>query len=384
MIIAVDEAIPDWEEAFSELGRIRPYSARGLKPADIRDADILVVRTVTSVNAALLEGSSVRFVAAASAGTDHIDQAYLQARGIPFSYAAGCNANSVSEYIATVLHILASRKGWILKDKSLAVVGVGNVGSRVAQKARALGMKVLLCDPPLRDSTGDPQYRQLDHVLDSDILSFHVPLVFEGPYPTWHMVDRRFLDRLSPRQFLINSSRGTVFDSRELKAALRERRIEGAVLDVWEEEPRIDYSLLELVDIGTPHIAGNALDGKIRATEMTRKALCDFLERHPAQSMNPLYPEARVLHPASETGSQESVLAVLLQAFDIRKDDADLRALESAPPEKAAESFERLRTRHPLRPEFRHFIVDLNKTHIHLAATFAALGFEIRHTEHIG
>ena len=151
MIIAVDEAIPDWEEAFSELGRIRPYSAKVLKPADIRDADILVVRTVTSVNAALLEGSSVRFVAAASAGTDHIDQAYLQARGIRFSYAAGCNANSVSEYIATALHIIASRKGWILKDKSLAVVGAGNVGSRVAQKARALGMKVLLCDPPLRD-----------------------------------------------------------------------------------------------------------------------------------------------------------------------------------------------------------------------------------------
>ena len=383
MIIAVDAAIPDWEEAFSELGRIRPFSAKGLKPADIRDADILVVRTVTSVNASLLEGSSVRFVVAASAGTDHIDRAYLQARGVHFSYAAGCNANSVSEYIVTALHIMASRKGWILKDKSLGVVGAGNVGSRVAQKARALGMKVLLCDPPLRDSTGDAQYQRLDDVLGADILSFHVPLTFERPYPTWHMVNRRFLDCLAPEQFLINSSRGTVFDSQEVKVALREGRIEGAALDVWEEEPRIDYSLLELADIGTPHIAGNALDGKIRATEMTRKALCDFLEKHPAQSMAPVYPEARVLHPSPETGPQESVLSVLLQAFDIRKDDAELRALQSAPPEKAAESFERLRTRHPLRPEFRHFIVDLGKTHINLAATFAALGFEIRHTERI-
>ena len=383
MIIAVDEAIPDWEEAFSELGIIRPYSAKGLKPADIQDADILVVRTVTSVSASLLEGSSVRFVAAASAGTDHIDQAYLKTRGIHFSYAAGCNANSVSEYIATALHIIASRKGWNLKDKSLAVVGAGNVGSRIAQKARALGMRVLLCDPPLRDSTGDSQYQLLDDVLGADILSFHVPLIFKGPYPTWHMVNRRFLDCLSPGQLLINSSRGAVFDSREVKAALHEGRIGGAVLDVWEEEPRIDYSLLELADIGTPHIAGNALDGKIRATEMTRKALCDFLERRPAQQMDPVYPEARMLHPAPETGPQESVLSVLLQAFDIRKDDADLRALQSAPPEKAAESFERLRTRHPLRPEFCHFIVDLDKTHINLAQTFAALGFEIRHTERI-
>ena len=381
MIIAVDEAIPDWEEAFSELGRIQPYSAKGLKPADIREADVLIVRTVTSVGASLLEGSSVRCVAAASAGTDHIDQAYLQARGIHFSYAAGCNANSVSEYIVTALHIIASRKGWILKNKSLAVIGVGHVGSRVAQKARALGMKVLLCDPPLRDSTGDAQYQLLDDVLEADILSFHVPLIFKGPYPTWHMVNRRFLDCLSPGQFLINSSRGTVFDSQAVKAALRECRVEGAVLDVWEEEPRIDYSLLEVANIGTPHIAGNALDGKIRATEMTRKALCDFLEKRPAQPMNPVYPEARVLHPAPETESQGSILSVLLQAFDIRKDDADLRALQSAPPEKAAESFERLRTRHPLRPEFRHFIVDLDKTHIDLAETLTALGFEIRHSE---
>ena len=180
MIIAVDEAIPYWEEAFSELGKIRPYSAKGLKPADIRDADVLVVRTVTRVNASLLEGSSVRFVAAASAGIDHIDQAYLKARGIHFSYAAGCNANSVSEYIVTALHVIASRKGWNLKDKSLAVMGVGNVGSRVAQKARALGMKVLLCDPPLRDSTGDAQYQPLDDVLRRGYFEFSCASRFRG------------------------------------------------------------------------------------------------------------------------------------------------------------------------------------------------------------
>jgi len=181
MNIAVDKAIPGWEEAFSDLGEVRPYSAKDLKPADIRDADALVVRTVTPVNVSLLEGSAVRFVAAASAGTDHIDQAYLKSRGIHFSYAAGCNANSVSEYISTALHIIASRKGWTLEGRSIAVVGVGNVGSRVAEKARALGMNVLLCDPPLRDLTGDSQYKSLDDVLNTDILSFHVPLASGGP-----------------------------------------------------------------------------------------------------------------------------------------------------------------------------------------------------------
>jgi len=380
MNIAVDKAIPGWEEAFSDLGEVRPYSAKDLKPADIRDADALVVRTVTPVNVSLLEGSAVRFVAAASAGTDHIDQAYLKSRGIHFSYAAGCNANSVSEYISTALHIIASRKGWTLEGRSIAVVGVGNVGSRVAEKARALGMNVLLCDPPLRDLTGDSRYKSLDDVLNADILSFHVPLASGGPYPTRHMVDGNLLNRLSPGQFLINTSRGAVFDGPELKAALRQRKIAGIVIDVWEEEPRIDYSLLELADIGTPHIAGNALDGKIRATEMAREALCTYLEMVPARQTNPAYPEDRELHPAPGAGPQESVCSVLLQAFDIRKDDADLRSLRDVSPELAAGKFELLRTRKPLRPEFRHFIVDLDKRHIHLGDTFAALGFKVRRT----
>jgi erythronate-4-phosphate dehydrogenase len=384
MIIAVDERVPYWKEAFSDLGMVRPFSARELKPADIRDADILIVRTVTNVNVSLLEGSRVQFVAAASAGTDHVDKKYLKSRGTLLSYAAGCNANSVSEYIVTALHVVASRKSWDLKKKSIAVIGAGNVGSRVARKAGALGMEVLLCDPPLRDSTGDSQYKLLDDVLDADILSFHVPLVFEGPYPTWHMVDRRFLDRLSPKQFLINSARGAVFESRDVKAALRESRIDGVVIDVWEGEPQIDYSLLELADIGTPHIAGNALDGKIRATEMTREALCGYLEMHPASQMNPVYPEDRLLHSAPEADAQESILSVLLQAFDIRKEDAGLRALKGSTQEKATASFERLRTRHPLRPEFRHFIVDFDKRHINLADTFASLGFKIRKTERAG
>lgn len=382
MIIAVDEAVPYWKEAFSDFGTLRPYSAKELKPADLRDVNVLIVRTVTPVNASLLDGSSVQFVAAASAGTDHVDREFLKSRGIRFSYAAGCNANSVSEYIVTALHHIACRRNWDLKEKSIAIVGVGNVGSRVAEKSRALGMEVLMCDPPLRESTGDPRYRFLDDVLGADILSFHVPLAVEGPYPTRHMVDRKFLERISPLQFLINSSRGAVLDGSEVRTALLERRIEGVVIDVWEEEPRMDFSLLELSDIGTPHIAGNALDGKIRATEMTMKALCEYLDIRPERRIRPIYPEDRVLKPAPETDGQESVLSVLLQAFDLRKEDADLRAQRDATPDMAAEGFERLRTRKPLRPEFPHFIVDLDKRHIHLAGIFTALGFKTGRTEH--
>ena len=381
MIIAADAAIPYANEAFSELGDLHLYSARELKPDHIRDADALVVRSVTPVNDSLLEGSSVRFVAAASAGIDHIDQEYLKARGIRFAYAAGCNADSVSEYVVTALHVVASRKGWKLKGKSLAVIGAGNTGSRVARKARALGMDVVLCDPPLRDATGDDRYRPFEEAVDADILSFHVPLSIMPPYPTWHMVDRNAMERFSSRQFLINTSRGPVIDNQELASALRRGCIEGAILDVWEGEPVFSEDLLNLVDIGTPHIAGTAIDGKIRATEMTRNALCEYLGRSPEKDLASFYPEARSVRPQPAREGQENVLSVLRQTFDIMKTDKLFRTLAGLSPSQAAASFEKLRTQHPLRPEFRHFTVDLDKFHIDLAGTYESLGFQIKIAE---
>jgi len=376
MIIAVDQAIPYWQEAFSDFGIIRPFPGRGLKPEDIRDADALIVRTVTPVNAGILEGTSVRFVGAASAGIDHIDRDYLKKRGIHFSYAIGCNANAVSEYIITALHVIASRRKWELKSKSLAVIGVGNVGSRVAQKAQALGMQVFLCDPPLRDLTGDSRYQYLDDVLGADILSFHVPLAFEGPYPTWHMLDRKILGRLSSKQFLINSARGPVFDNQALKSALLEARIEGAILDVWEEEPIVDYSLLERVDIGSPHIAGTTLDGKIRATEMIREELCKYLGIQSSWNTDYYYPQLRHIHLDKKSADQEAASSVLQRVFNINKHDADLRALGAMTAARAAADFEQLRSHCPLRPEFRHFFVDLGEGHSNLTQTFTALGFK--------
>jgi erythronate-4-phosphate dehydrogenase len=335
MLIAVDETIPLWKEAFSSLGEICLFSGRDLNAGEIRHADALIVRSVTNVGASLLEGSSVKFVASTSAGTDHIDQQYLKARGIGFAYAPGCNSDSVSEYIFTALYIAASRKRWNLKSKSLAVIGVGNVGSWVVTKARALGMETLLCDPPLRDSTGDSQYLSFHEVLGADILTFHVPLVREGPYPTWHMLDRETLDRLSPTQLVMNASRGAVFDNGCLKAVLEKGGIAGAVLDVWEGEPRLDYALLELLDIGTPHIAGSALDGKIRATEMVRDALCRHMGMGDAWDSSSFYPSCRVVHPERESEGQDAVLSVLLQVFDIPKCDADLRTFGDLSEEQA-------------------------------------------------
>ena len=376
MIIAIDGALPHGRELFSDLGEVRLFAGKELKPDDLRDVNALIVRTVTPVNAALLEGSAVTFVGAASAGVDHVDQEYLANKGIHFYYAAGCNADAVSEYILTALYTVAARRNWTLAEKSLAVVGVGNVGSRVARKARALGMNVLLCDPPLREKTGDSQYQPFESVLNADILTFHVPLVTTGDYPTWRMVNREIFAGLSPRQFLINSSRGEIFDNRELLSALREKRISGAILDVWEGEPEIDYSLLRYADIGTPHIAGTTLDGKIKAVSMISEYLRRFSGVVSSPRADDFYPAIKTIRPAAGTTRQNAAASVLRQVCLIDEDDAGLRALENLPEKDRGKSFEQLRTRHVLRPEFPHFLVELNAQQSDLAGVFQGMGFQ--------
>ena len=377
MIIAVDRALPYWEEMFSDLGEVRPFAGNEARPEDLRDADALVVRTVTQVNAGLLDGSAVRFVGAASAGMDHVDLDYLRRKGIRFRGAAGCNADAVSEYVITALCTVAARGNWTPAEKSLAVIGVGHVGSRVARKAAALGMKVLLCDPPLRDATGDCKYQSFESVLGADILTFHTPLKNDGSYPTRHMLNRGVIDRLHSGQFLINTSRGEVFDGRALCAALREKRILGAILDVWEGEPEIDYSLLELVDIGTPHIAGSTLDGKIRAVALIRDQLCEFLGIASPFNTDGFYPPVRRICLQTDCSPREAVSHVLREAYDIEKDDDALRELASLPENLRGKSYERLRSTRFLRQEFPHYTVELDESGRELTDIFTGMGFNV-------
>ena len=377
MIIAVDQALPFWREVFSGLGEVRPFAGEELRPVILRDADALVVRTVTPVGADLLEGSSVRFVGAASAGMDHADHDYLRRKGIFFCNAAGCNANAVSEYIITVLYAVAARRNWTPAEKTLAVVGIGHVGSRVARKARAIGMNVLLCDPPLCDATGDLKYQPLESVLGADILTFHTPLTDKGNYPTRHMLNRDVISRLRPDQFLINTSRGEVFDTRELSDALRKKRILGAVLDVWEGEPEIDYSLLELADIGTPHIAGSTLDGKIRAVTLIRGQLCEFLGISSPLNTDGFYPPVRRIRPKTACSPMETVSQVLRESYDIAKDDAALREMASLPEKRRGKSFEQMRSTYFLRQEFPHYTVELNESVREPADILTGIGFKV-------
>ncbi len=384
MIIALDEVIPYGYQAFARAGEVRHYAAHRLSRNDLKDVDALVVRSATKVNAALLEGTPVRFVGTATIGMDHVDQEYLSSRGIRFVNAAGSNANSVAEYVTASLLVLAARHGWDLASRSIAIIGVGNVGSRVELKARALGMQALLCDPPLRDTTGDPRYQPLEQVLGADILTFHVPLTRTGPYPTFHMIGESVFGRLTGRQYIMNSARGSVFDEPSLKHALRDGRLQGAALDVWENEPRIDFDTVDLAEIATAHIAGYSLDGKVRGTGMILDEIARFFGLNITWDTSPLFPPPTRLKLDGRAQPWEAIRKVVLQAYDVMSDDRRLRALRGLPPDDAARGFDRLRDLYLHRPEFNHFIVEYPRESGKQAGILRKLGFRTEESEHTG
>jgi erythronate-4-phosphate dehydrogenase len=376
MIIAIDEAIPYLQSALTPLGDVKPFTGRSVRAADLRDAEALIVRSVTRVDADLLDGSSVRFVGTVTTGIDHLDLEFLKAAGIRVADAAGSNANPVSEWVLASLLVTADRRGWELPSKSIGIIGAGHIGSLVERKTRALGMEVLLCDPPLRESTGNTRYGFLDDVLHADVLTLHVPLTTQAPYPTFHMIDRSMLEHLSRRQVVINSSRGSAVCGSDLKHALRERRIGGAILDVWEGEPMIDGDLLALTDLGTPHIAGSSLDAKVRGTLMIFQELCRYFQIRSEWDTGSLFPQPRKLCVEHGARGQEAVRSIVLQAYDILKDNATLRSLSQSGGTSPLFSFDLLRNAYALRPEFSNFLVEVPEDS-GLQPILAAIGFRV-------
>jgi erythronate-4-phosphate dehydrogenase len=252
MKILADANIPFVRECFSSVGSVEVLSGRDITPGVLADAEALLVRSITPVNRELLAGSAVRFVGTATIGFDHVDRAWLAQNGIGFASAPGSNANSAAEYVIAALLEIGRRHQLRLEGKSIGVVGVGNVGSRVATKCEALGMRVLRNDPPLQRQTGDPQYAPLPALFDCDFVTIHTPLTREGTDRTYHLADAGFFSSLKQGAVFLNAARGAIVDSPALKAAVRSGRLGAVVLDVWEDEPRIDTELLEMVDLGTP------------------------------------------------------------------------------------------------------------------------------------
>ncbi len=378
MKIIVDENMPYGREAFSTLGDVTTMAGRAIDAAAVADAELLAIRSITKVNAALLEGSRVRFVGTATIGEDHVDKAYLEAKGIGFSSAPGCNANSVGQYITGALLELAAAYGFRLRGTKLGIVGVGNVGSRVLKKASAMGMDCVLNDPPLQRTTGDAKYRPIDEIFDCDIVTVHVPLTKQGPDATHHLVDETFLRRMKPGSILINSARGAVADGNALKQALLDGHLKACVLDVWEGEPVVDLALLDRVFIGTPHIAGYSFDGKVNGTRQIYEAACAFLGMEPAWDPSPLLPapecpEVRVDGKAED--AEAALRGAVRNVYDIRSDDKAMRGLFDAVEADRGAFFDKLRKNYPRRREFFNTRAVINPGNPELEAMFSGVGF---------
>lgn len=305
---------------------------------DVRDADALIVRTRTRCDEKLLSGSKVSFVATATIGFDHIDTEYLQRAGIEWMNCPGCNSASVAQYLRSSLILLCRERGVDTKTATVGVVGYGNVGSKVAAEARAMGFRVLVCDPPLAElSTDKTAFVGMEVIeKEADIITFHVPLTKGGKYPTWHIADREFFGRVKHGVTIVNTSRGGVVDNDALLDAMNCGTIKDAIIDTWENEPDISLPLLNKVYIGTPHIAGYSADGKVNADNMVIEGLCrHFGIENRWHITPPALPEDFKL-----SGNEDDRKLQLYNPLD------DSRKLKSAP-----EKFEELRGNYPLRRE---------------------------------
>ncbi|MCK6485720.1 MAG: 4-phosphoerythronate dehydrogenase [Phycisphaerae bacterium] len=377
MRIVVDEDIPFIHEALVAHGIIISVPGRGLTRDRLSDADALFVRSVTRVDAALLEDTQVRFVGSATAGVDHVDLDWLAVRGITFAHAPGANAGAVAEHLAAALLALAADRGWTLSKMTFAVIGAGHVGSRVARLAGALGMSVLLNDPPLAEATGDARYRPIDEVTPrADVVSLHVPLTATGRHPTRRMVDAAWLRRMKRGAVLINMARGDVVDETALKSAMHCGALGGAVLDVWQNEPTPDPDLVRLADLSTPHVAGYSDDARIMATKTVYQAFCRWCDQQPEWR-----PPARSMLTIDAAGvavdsSLEATLDAIVQiAFDIRGvSEAFKSAMTDETPVRAG-AFEHLRRTHPRRVQFSGFSVR-GLENLSAADIIARLGFD--------
>lgn len=349
--IVADENMPGLA-MFDALGSVVARPGRALSARDLGQADVLLVRSVTRVDAALLAGTPVRFVGSATIGTDHIDLSWLSRAGISFAHAPGCNAMAVAEYTLQVVLEWLIATGRTLTGLSLGVVGCGNVGSRVAALMRALGITVLCCDPPRqkRGEQVDGGWQSLDAVLDCDIVSLHVPLNRDGEDATWHLLDRTRLRALTPRQLLINTCRGPVVDNQAL-IELPRQQLPALVLDVWENEPLLLPGLFERVLRGSPHIAGYSVEGRWRGSRMVLQALRRWLGQEDAGAEPDLL-QSDWLQPVS---GLTDLLALLRSRYRLADDHRALAASLSEP--SPGKAFDLLRKHYPQRHEMGGTVV---------------------------
>ena len=350
MKIVADNTIPFLKGIAEPVAEVEYLASSDFSPRSIRDADVLIVRSIDKCTRALLEGSRVRLITTATIGFDHIDTAYCAEAGITWKNAPGCNAVSVAQYVLSSLITVALRRGEPLQGKTLGIVGAGHVGQALEKLCTAYGMYVLRNDPPRAEAEGSAGFVSLRAIAEeADIISFHTPLTKGGPHPTYHLADAHFFGMARRKPWFVNASRGAVHDTPALVSALKQGKIGAAVIDCWENEPQIDHELLRLADIATPHIAGFSADGKANATRACLQNIEQFfgvrMER--IGEVVPPAPACPVID--LDEAANHRVEYAVLRSIPLEKTDRMLREMP--------EGFEKVRGSYPHPREFAAYTV---------------------------
>ena len=358
MKLVIDENIAYIRETFAGYGEIVLSHGRKITNELLKDADVLIVRSITNVNAELLQNTNVKFVGTATIGTDHIDKEYLKQNNIAFADAKGCNADAVTEYVYTAISKFLVESGTPSEGVKLGVIGRGNIGGRVVKLAPYLGLKLLVNDPPLQRQGVKYPFVDLQTALSADILTIHTPLYKSGIDKTLHLINSDNIGRTQNIRFLINASRGETAETFALTELTKERKIP-LCLDVWENEPKINSELLGLSRFASPHIAGYTLEGKINGTMMMKKALDKFINYSDTFTLlPPLVEDSRI-----QLQSNKPIIEILYEAsrfvYKIEKDTEILKQAAGMPAEESGKYFDSLRRNYELRREFTNYTIEL-------------------------
>jgi len=356
MKIIADKNIPYLKGIAEYFGEVTYLDGADFTRDNIKDADTLIVRTVTRFDEGNLAGSKVKLICTATIGYDHIDTQYCDSHGIAWHNAPGCNSGSVMQYIISSLIVISRKMDFDLKDKTIGIVGVGNVGKKVAHACEILGMEVLLNDPPRQRAEQNDVFVDLQTIMhEADIITFHTPLIKEGIDKTYHLANESFLHSLKKEPIIINSARGGIVDTQAIKKALKENLISGAIIDCWENESQIDHEYMDMVDIATPHIAGYSADGKANATRMSLESMAEFyhLDKAPLRTVKAPDPHNPVIDLNEFADSDDRVYEAILRTYNPIEDYTRLKA--------SPDTFKQLRNDYPLRREYFAYTI-LNST----------------------
>lgn len=334
--LVIDDACYAYKEMFGHLGNITAIAGRDINTNSIKDADILIVRSRTKVNQALLEKSQIKFVGSSVAGLDHVDQDYLKAKGIKFFSAQGCNSMAVAEFVISALVNLADELNFDHQKKTLGIIGVGNVGSRLAEKAKLMGIKTLLNDPPRQMRENLPDFVDLNTALSADIVTFHTPLTLDGKHPSYQLLNENNFHHITDKTILFNAARGGVIK----EAIWQKHKTLANIIDCWEDEPNINPNLQNTAYLATPHIAGHSVDAKFMGSFMVYKALCAFLGEKQDKHIKNL------INTGGLSIDKDNLKDTLNEIYDFQQDANAIQDINN---------FEDHRRNYPTRYEWHHF-----------------------------